>query len=268
MLLSLITLALMMGITGGPHCLMMCGPACSLLAQKRLLNTQGASEMFFLLGRSLGYGLIGALVAVSMQTLGWLSTQSTLFRPVWNMTHVLAMFLGLFLALFADQPLWLGDMAKGLWRKLERLMARHALFQHAHGVLLVGVLWSFIPCSLLYSVLMVAALSASAIHGALVMLSFSLGGAVFMALGSRLFIRLSSPGESQAPLHEPLASSPLSFVSAEALKSQPERLKVIKRPALAQWGIRLTGLALAANSAWIIYNDLVLNQAPWCLPSP
>jgi sulfite exporter TauE/SafE len=265
MLISLLTLSLMMGLTGGPHCLMMCGPACSLLAQRKLHNAQSPSYFLFLLGRSLGYGAIGALVAISMQTLGWLSTQSSLFRPIWNMTHALALILGLFLLVFANQPLWLGDMAKRIWQKLENLMSRHSIFQNTWGVFFIGVLWSFIPCSLLYSVMMVAALSASALNGALIMLSFSLGGAIFMAFGSQVFIHLNTPKTEPmvaSSSHDPILVNRWGNDKTQEVHFIPRGKK---KPQLAHWGIRLAGLALAANSAWVMYADLVLNQAPWCL---
>jgi len=266
MLISLLSLSLMMGLTGGPHCLMMCGPACSLLAQRKLNHAQWPRYTLFLLGRSVGYGAIGAGAAVSMQTLGWLTLQSSLFRPLWNMTHALALILGLFLLIFAHQPLWFGNVAKRVWREMEHWMASHSVFQNAWGVFWVGILWSFIPCSLLYSVLMVAALSASALQGALVMLSFSVGGALFMALGSKVLSHLSTPKpEFSSPNSPPHGSSIVAFIKEEKLENDPSRPLIKKNPPLAQWGIRLTGLALAANSAWIMYNDLILNQAPWCL---
>jgi hypothetical protein len=181
------------------------------------------------------------------------------------MTHVLALVLGLFLLVFANQPLWLGDVAKGIWRKMEILMSRYPVFQNPWGVFLVGVLWSFIPCSLLYSVLMVAALSASALNGALIMLSFSLGGALFMALGSQMLIHLNTP---KTDAFAPIAAQTSSLVTFSVKDGLPKNQASIwpqKTPDLAAWGIRLTGLALAANSAWILYSDLILNQAPWCL---
>ena len=268
MLITLLTISLMMGLTGGPHCLMMCGPTCTLLTRRQVQNTRGPSYAFFLMGRSMGYGATGALAAISMQTLGWLSTQSPLFRPLWNMTHALALVLGLFLLVFADQPLWIGGVAKRFWQKIDRFMSRYAVFQKSWAVLAIGVLWSLIPCSLLYSALMVAALSASALQGALVMFTFSLGGAVFMAFGSELWVKLSNKEGSFRAKHPLKGVSSVDFFPPGALKGDADPSFVPKTPAMAQWGVRLAGLALATNSAWILYHDLVLNLAPWCVVNP
>jgi len=255
MLISLLTVSLLMGLTGGPHCLMMCGPACSLLTKIKPSGTKRQANLLFLSGRAAGYAGMGALAATSMQSLGWLATQSTLFRPLWNMTHVLAMILGLFLLIFANQPLWLGAFATSIWRKIEQFMLDHAFFKKPWALFVTGVLWSLIPCSLLYSVLMVAALSAQALNGGLIMLGFSLGGALFMAMGSQFFAQLNADQG-----HAPRANS-----QTLVFRSPQEQSLRNNKQSLAHWGVRLAGLALFANSSWIMYNDLVLNQAPWCV---
>jgi hypothetical protein len=262
MLLTLITFALMMGLTGGPHCLVMCGPACSLLTQPISNNSTIRPKVLFFTGRALGYGAIGALAAISMQTLGWLSTQSTLFRPLWNLTHVLAMVLGLFLLIFANQPLWLGEVAKTLWKKIELHIALHPMFKKPWAIFVIGSFWSFLPCGLLYSVLMLAALSANALHGALVMFSFSIGGALFMGVGAQLFERLCS---GRQRTHQPQAQIGLHPIR---LKIHQQPLVTSVKPVYLELGVRLAGLALSVNSGWILYHDLILNQAPWCIPSP
>ena len=262
MLLSLITLSFLMGLSCGPHCLMMCGPACSLLSKNKTANFKLKPSLLFLTGRTLGYGALGALAAMSMKTLGWLSTQSTLFRPIWNLTHVLAMVLGLFLLIFASQPLWLGEMAKSIWSNIERYVALRPIFKKHWTLFVIGVFWSFLPCGLLYSILMLAALSANAVSGALVMLSFSIGGALFMWLGSEVFERLRVGKTRTSAPNAQMESQPIRF------KTDLTPASKAKESILAELGVRLAGLALVVNSSWILYHDLVLNQAPWCLPTP
>ena len=262
MLLTLITFALMMGLSGGPHCLMMCGPACSLITKIQPNGYPLKTNVLFFTGRALGYGSIGALAAMSMETLGWLSTQSTLFRPIWNFTHVLAMVLGLFLMIFANQPLWLGEMAKSIWKKIELYIAVHPRFRTPGAILVIGAFWSFLPCSLLYSVLMLAALSANALDGALIMLSFSIGGALFMGFGAHFFHKLRSARHQIPPPQVRVG------LQAFRLKIHQPPLATLERSAASNLGVRLAGLALFANSGWIMYHDLILNQAPWCVTAP
>ncbi len=220
---SLALTAWLMGLAGGPHCVAMCGAACAGLGQvagERRVQALTA----FQLGRVVGYSLLGALAAASVQGLGWLTTQSAAIRPLWTLLHLAAMALGVLLMLQARQPVWLDQSARRLWAKVRRLNEGCG----ALAPLLVGVLWALMPCGLLYSALMVAALSGSAFDGALTMALFALGSSVSLWAGPWLWLRLQTLGDGA-------------------------------------WGMRLAGLALFAVSAWGLWMGLVHNQAPWCV---
>ena len=178
----------------------------------------------FQAGRVIGYATLGALAAASMQGVGWLSVQSAAIRPIWTLFHVAATVLGLVLLVRAQQPVWLEQAGKAVWRK-----ARGWVGLGGQGApLLLGTVWALLPCGLLYSALLVAAMSAQALDGAIVMGLFAAGTSVSMLAGPWLWLRLRSSG-----------SGP--------------------------WGVRLAGLALAASSAWAIWMGLFHNAAPWCV---
>ena len=84
------------------------------------------------------------------------------------------------------------------------------------------------PCGLLYSALMVAALTGNALEGALTMACFALGSGLSLGLAPWLLLMLKSLGDGA-------------------------------------WGIRLAGLALAITSGWALWRGLAHNQAPWCV---
>ena len=219
---SLTVTALLMGLAGGPHCVAMCGAACAGLGQaagERRVQALGA----FQLGRLLGYSLLGALAAASVQGLGWLTTQSAAIRPLWTLLHLAAMALGILLMLQARQPVWLDQSARRLWARVRR-------FQESRGALVpwaVGCLWALMPCGLLYSALMVAALTGTPGDGALTMGLFALGSSVSLWAGPWLWLRLQNLGDGA-------------------------------------WGMRLAGLALLVVSGWGLWMGLVHDQAPWC----
>ena len=220
---SLALTALLMGLAGGPHCVAMCGAACAGLGQAAG-ERRGQALLSFQVGRLLGYSLLGAVAAVSVQGLGWLTTQSAAIRPLWTLLHLAAMALGVLLMLQARQPVWLDQPARRLWAKVRQFHARRGLL----APLLVGVLWALMPCGLLYSVLMVAALSGQALNGALTMSLFALGSSVSLWAGPWLWLRLQTLGDGA-------------------------------------WGMRLAGLALFGVSAWGLWMGLVHDQAPWCV---
>lgn len=219
---SLAITALVMGLAGGPHCIAMCGAACAGLGQAA--GQRRAQAMWaFQLGRVLGYSTLGALAAATVQGLGWLTTQSAALRPVWTMLHVAAFLMGLLLLVQARQPLWLDTAASRLWAKVRAFNQRWGMAAPA----IVGVLWALMPCGLLYSALMVAALSNEVWSGAAVMALFALGSSVSLWAGPWLLLKLGNLGDGR-------------------------------------WGMRLAGLALAGLSAWALWMGLVHDQAPWC----
>ena len=201
----------------------MCGAACAGIGQAAGPRKNSAM-LTFQLGRIIGYSSLGALAAASMQGLGWLTVQSAALRPVWTLFHVATAVLGLLLLWKAQQPVWLEQAGKAIWQR-----ARSLAWGRGRGVpLVIGALWTFLPCGLLYSALLVAALSNSAVEGALVMALFALGTSVSMMAGPWLWLRLGGRGAGD-------------------------------------WGVRLAGLVLAASSVWALWMAFAHNSAPWCV---
>jgi len=227
---SLALTALLMGLVGGPHCVAMCGAACAGIGQAAG-SRKNAALWTFQLGRVLGYSALGALAAASLQGLGWLTVQSAALRPVWSFFHVAALVLGLMLLLQARQPVWLESAARKVWGYTRSFAASWG----GGAPLVLGTLWAFLPCGLLYSALLVAAMAGSALGGAMVMALFALGTSVTMMAGPWLWLRLRGP-------------------SGGSLRGRS-----------GQWGVRLAGAALAASSGWALWMALANNGAPWCV---
>lgn len=182
---SLAATALLMGIVGGPHCVVMCGAACAGIG--RAAQGRGTLALgLFQLGRVAGYSLMGALAAGSMQGIGWLTTQSAAVRPLWTLLHVAALVLGLLLLLSARQPVWIEGVGKRVWARTRAAVGRHGIA----APLLLGSVWALLPCGLLYSALLVAGLSANIVDGAGVMALFALGTSLSMLAGPWLWLRL------------------------------------------------------------------------------
>jgi sulfite exporter TauE/SafE len=224
---SLALTALLMGVAGGPHCVAMCGAACAGIGQAAAPH-KNTAMWTFQAGRVIGYSGLGALAAASMQGLGWLTIQSAALRPVWTLFHVATMMLGLLLVWKAQQPVWLESVGRKIWAGARALAAGKG----RGAPLVIGALWSFLPCGLLYSALLVATLTGKTVDGAGVMALFALGTSVSMMAGPWLWLRLNGSRVGQGA---------------------------------GNWGVRLAGLALAASSAWALWMGFVHNTAPWCI---
>jgi uncharacterized protein len=213
--------ALLMGLAGGPHCVAMCGVACAGIAQSGGGKTR--SLWVFQGGRLLGYSAMGGLAAMSMQSLGWLTVHAAAFRPLWSLVHVAAAMLGLMLVWQAKQPVWLENAARKIWRQAQKTTGD----MRSGAPLVIGILWSLLPCGLLYSALLVAALAGSVADGAAVMALFALSSSVSLMAGPWLWLRLRGQGSGQ-------------------------------------WAIRIAGLMLFATSVGGLWMSLMHNTAPWC----
>ena len=225
--LTLAATALLMGLAGGPHCVAMCGAACGAMGRTQAGQSTRALWVFQS-GRLAGYSALGALAAASMQGLSWLSIQSAALRPVWTLFHVSAALLGLMLLWQARQPIWLENSARKVWQGVRSVTGNLKGGAALAPIGVVGVLWALLPCGLLYSALLVAAMTSSAVQGAGVMALFALGSGLSLMAGPWLWLRLRGQGS-------------------------------------AQWAIRIAGLALLASSVWALWMGLVHNTAPWCI---
>jgi sulfite exporter TauE/SafE len=232
----------------------MCGAACAGLGQAAG-DRKNRAIFAFQGGRVMGYSALGAVSAASMQGLGWLTVQSAALRPLWSLLHVAALALGLFLLVRAQQPLWFETGGRKLWQ-----YARSRGATSAQLPWVLGMLWALLPCGLLYSAVMVAALAGSVAGGALLMALFALGTSVTMAIGPWLWLHLQA-WRGPAGVHTG-QTAPVVFVFPRAaLHAVSGR----SSPGDGTWGVRLAGAALAGSSGWALWMGLVHNAAPWCV---
>lgn len=162
------------GLLGGVHCLGMCGGIVTAIS----VTGQG-SKPWLLLGYNLGrlgsYVLIGALLGGLAQ---WGVAQAD-FRPLqlglFAAANVLMILLGLYLAGLSGAVTRIERLGQPLWRKLQPLTRRLLPLRHGWQSVLVGALWGWLPCGLVYTASLAALASQRATDGALVMLSFGLG---------------------------------------------------------------------------------------------
>ncbi len=174
--------ALLAGLAGTPHCLGMCGGISAALGCPRQVpGAVGLRPDGPLLalqaGRLCGYGLLGALAGLAGANLAARGMgELPLSGPNLRLALALMMVLiGLQIA-YGRAPLGaLERLGDPLWRRVQRPAAR---LRHRAGLparFAAGLLWALLPCGLLYGMLAAAAASGSALHGALLLVSFGLG---------------------------------------------------------------------------------------------
>lgn len=173
--------ALLVGLLGGVHCLAMCGGLASSLTLGleagirrdpwRMLPYQ----LTYNLARILGYAFAGALFGGLGALLIQLDSLRMMQQLLYGLSGVMMLLLGLYLAGWWRLLALVERQGARLWRRLEPL-ARHFLPVRTLGqAAIIGFIWAWIPCGLVYSVLITAMAGGHPTDGALIMLAFGVG---------------------------------------------------------------------------------------------
>ena len=102
---------------------------------------------------------------------------------------IIMILLGLYLGGWWQALQWLERLGARAWRYIEPLGRRFIPVRHAGQALLLGLVWGWLPCGMVYSVLALALASGSGPEGGAIMLAFGAGTlptmlAVGVAFGS------------------------------------------------------------------------------------
>ena len=176
-----LTSAFLLGFFSTLHCIGMCGGiigALSLSLPVTIRNSKPKLFSFVLaynLGRIISYsaaGLIAGGVGASvLQTAGF------------DQGHAVLRFIGISMMVAVGLYLtgWLPQLASvekigiPLWKSLGPIGRKLVPVASLPKALAYGLIWGWLPCGLVYFVLIWALTAGDAIHGALTMLAFGLG---------------------------------------------------------------------------------------------
>jgi len=181
--LSALLTVFLVGLLGSGHCFGMCGGIAAGLGTLPVQDStkagstqpRASSAILFNIGRILSYALLGMLSAWLLSSAG-----EMLSVPKWSMILRFVTALMIFLIgiqfLFNWQVLGFIERAGShVWNHILPLATRAASLPGGGGRLLLGLCWGFLPCGLVYSVVLTASAAGSPFSGALVMLAFGVG---------------------------------------------------------------------------------------------
>jgi len=175
-------------------------------------------------GRIAGYAAAGAVAAGAMQGLATGSAHVPALHPLWLMLHAIVLAWGLLLAVAGRQPVWALRAGKAIARSTRTLTRSTA------GVFVLGTLWVALPCGLLYSALMLAALANGPAQGAFAMALFAFASGLSLWLAPWLVQRAGW------------------------------RIGVLRQA----WGTRVAGVLLVAVALQALHLDVYHQIELWC----
>ena len=184
--------ALLAGLLGGVHCAGMCGGIVAAFS----FRADGSTPPFRLhlaynAGRVMSYTLFGALAGALGGALALAN-----FLPVQTLLYILAqivmILLGLYLAGLSKSVLVFERAGGVIWRRVKPLFQKLIPVTTTPRAIIAGMAWGWLPCGLVYSILVSALAAGSAASGAALMLAFGLGTLPNL-LGMGLFARQIQP---------------------------------------------------------------------------
>ena len=171
--------ALLAGLLGSSHCVGMCGGIVSALSFG--VDKQAPNTTRFLILSTYNIGRITSYVVAGL-LLGGLSEfllQQAFFASFRQVLQIIAalflMALGLYIANW-----WLGltkveHLGARLWKLISPIANQLIPVKTPYHGFALGLFWGWLPCGMVYSLLIAALSSGSAVQGGLLMLSFGIG---------------------------------------------------------------------------------------------
>lgn len=165
------------GLLASGHCLLMCGGIAGALGAITERGANGRAAWRLLLGYQAGriasYAIAGvALGGIGAGIVQFVDQEQVRIALRWMTALV---FGALALSLLGGGRGFDRALGRPLWARLAPFAQRFVPVRTLPRALALGAVWGWMPCGLVYSVLFVAALGASPLRSAAVMLAFGLG---------------------------------------------------------------------------------------------
>ena len=171
----LLTSAALAGLLGGVHCAAMCGGIVSVVCAGSAARLPWSRALAYNFGRIASYAVAGALAGgVGQAALAWRG-EVVLRQTLMTAAGVSLLVLALFLAGWTPLVRAIEGAGGMLWRRLQPYARLVLPANSAPRALGLGLLWGWLPCGMVYAVLLTAAATGSIADGALVMAAFGLG---------------------------------------------------------------------------------------------
>lgn len=196
----------LVGLAGSVHCIGMCGgivsafslapagrapfPVAVVSGHAPRAAAASARVLAYNGGRIGSYAVAGAMAGGLASGAGTLAGLAGWQAAGYWLANLMLVLLGLYLMDVGRALNTLEQLGQGVWRRVRPLMRLILPLDSPLKMFAMGALWGWIPCGMVYSVLLTAMFSGSAGAGAAVMASFGLGTLPMLLMlglaGSRL----------------------------------------------------------------------------------
>ena len=176
-----ITQAFLIGLVSTLHCLGMCGGIMGALSLSLPAEVRSRRLLWinvialFNIGRIISYGIAGLIAgAFGVEILRALGLENG--HEVLRYAGVIFMVaIGFYLAGWFPQLAQVERVGRPIWRHIEPVARKMMPVNSPSRALIYGMTWGWLPCGMVYVVLLMTVTAGSALQGGYMMLAFGLG---------------------------------------------------------------------------------------------
>lgn len=198
-----LSVAFIVGLFSTPHCVGMCGGIMGALSYGLgdEVKQQPSRLLSFVLaynsGRILSYALAGALIGGAGGALADIMGAGSGRLWLQWLASVILILIGLHVAGWLPRLALVERIGLPLWRYLEPMGRRLMPVRSPLAAVIYGAIWGWLPCGLVYTMLITTTAQTDPLAGALYMAVFGLGTLPAVAatgmLTGRLYILMRTP---------------------------------------------------------------------------
>lgn len=178
--------AFLLGLMGSAHCLGMCGGLAGALGIQQAPQVIASDSrpvsgkpptalpklLAYNLGRILSYCIAGLIVGSAGF---WLSQRLGSLPVLRYLAATMLILMGLYLGRWFNGIVFTEKLGRVLWRLIQPFGKRFLPVTTTQDALLLGMVWGWLPCGLVYSALIWASAEASLAASLMIMLAFGIG---------------------------------------------------------------------------------------------
>lgn len=168
------------GLLGSVHCIGMCGGIVGSLSlgispsHKKPTKKILAYALAYNTGRISSYVVAGLIIATLSQTSSDFFSQDTQKLGIW-LSSTFMILLGLYIAGWWRLLSTLETAGSYVWQYIQPFGNKLLPIKTYPQALMLGAIWGWLPCGMVYAMLVFALSSQDTLQGGLIMLSFGLG---------------------------------------------------------------------------------------------
>lgn len=192
-----IALAFFIGLSSSGHCLMMCGGIASSLSsnvKQHAFWPRMSRTLLFHLGRISCYASLGFIIGDVLRIVVGVSPTAVFYSRL--LTGVMLIVIGFYVLGFGRVARFIEARMAFVWQKLQPVVRQFIGAESYGDAYVIGYLWGFLPCGIIYSTLLWASSQVGGTSAAVLMLFFGLG-TIPALFASSVFVQKLLTGHSK-----------------------------------------------------------------------